>query len=682
VRRAALATALGFSLAIAAGASAQTPPGPAPLRATILLGPGAPANGVFTQGVPIPITIQIENVSGNAVATNEGFSATDFFRRLYFTDPNGGTITNKIEELIHADRRVFMCLSRGRVLQRQAIPVAPIEVLAGPATPPNFFREFQIADVRTLYDLSRPGRYGVNARFPLQVFSLSDPNAVISNCDQVPGTVANVTAVSGSAAFFVVSNSLEFEVQVPPPQPPTTVASVSPSPGTGGWIRPSATVSFIATPGGAPVQRIVVQTSGAQVGQQVIAAATGSITISADGQTSVAYHAEDAAGGIEAPQVLAVKVDHTPPAVACGAADGLWHPTDVSVACTATDAASGLANTSDADFSLSTSVPAGTETASASTNTRPVCDVAGNCTTAVVGGFRVDRKPPVIVVIAPANGAVYAVGQVVRANYACTDGGSGVKSCTGTQNGAAVPTDSPVDTATAGPKTFTVASRDNVDNAAVPVTATYTVQSASDSTPPVTAAAATPPPNGNNWNNTNVAVRLTATDVGSGVRQITYSTTGAQVTPATVVPGNTATVTLTAEGVTTLTWFAQDNANNYEVARQLTVRIDTTRPTIAGMPAAGCSLWPPDDRMVRIATVTASDALSGLVAGSPSVTATSNEADPGSIVVNGGAIAVRASRLGSGGGRVYTITATAADKAGNTAMVTGTCTAPHDQEKK
>ena len=147
--------------------------------------------------------------------------------------------------------------------------------------------------------------------------------------------MANVGAVSGSTAFFVVSSSLEFDVQVPPPQPPTTVASVSPSPGTGGWIRSSATVSFVAAPGGAPVQRIVVQTSGAQVGQQVIAAATGSITISADGQTSVAYHAEDAAGGIEAPQVLAVKVDHTPPSVACGAPDGLWHPTDVSVACPA-----------------------------------------------------------------------------------------------------------------------------------------------------------------------------------------------------------------------------------------------------------------------------------------------------------------------------------------------------------
>jgi len=684
VSRAARTLALGLTLVLApAGAAfAQPTPGTPPLRATILLGPGAPATGVFTAGVPIPITVQIENVSGDAVATTEGFSSTDFFRRLYFTDANGGTTTNKIEEKIHADSRVFMCLSRGRVLQRQAIPVAPIEVLAGPATLPNFFREYQIADVRTLYDLSRPGRYSVNARIPLLVFSLSDPNAIVANCDQVPGTLANVTALSGSSTFFIISNSLEFEVQVPAPQPPTTVASVSPPPGTAGWIRQAASITFTATANGAPVQRIVVQTSGAQAGVQTISSATGSITIAADGQTSVAYHAEDAAGGIEAPQVLIVKIDGTTPSVACQAPDGLWHAADVSVACTATDPGSGLASPTDASFSLSTSVPAGTETASASTGTRPVCDVAGNCTTAVVGGFMIDRKPPAITVTVPTPGAVYAVGQSVRANYGCLDGGSGLKSCAGTQNGAPVANDNLVDTATPGTKTFSVASRDNVDNVAPPITVTYTVQTASDNTPPVTTAAAAPPPNANSWNSADVTVTLTATDIGSGVKQITYSSTGAQTTPSTVVAGHTATVQVTAEGLTTLTWFAQDVAGNYEVARQLTVRIDKTRPSIAGMPAADCSIWPPNGQMVRIATVTAGDALSGLAAGSPAVTATSNESDPGSIAISGGVVMVRASRLAGGSGRVYTITATAADKAGNTTTVTRTCTVPHDQGKK
>jgi len=83
--------------------------------------------------------------------------------------------------------------------------------------------------------------------------------------------------------------------------------------------------------------------------------------------------------------------DVTPPAVVCGTADGQWHGADVSIACTATDAGSGLANPADASFALSTNVTAGSETANASTGSRQVCDVAGNCVTAgAIAGNQVD----------------------------------------------------------------------------------------------------------------------------------------------------------------------------------------------------------------------------------------------------------------------------------------------------
>ena len=38
-------------------------------------------------------------------------------------------------------------------------------------------------------------------------------------------------------------------------------------------------------------------------------------------------------------------------------------------------------------------------------------------------------------------------------------------------------------------------------------------------------------------------------------------------------------------------------------------------------------------------------------------------------------------RLGSGAGRVYTVSARVTDLAGNTATATGACTVPHDQGK-
>jgi hypothetical protein len=87
-------------------------------------------------------------------------------------------------------------------------------------------------------------------------------------------------------------------------------------------------------------------------------------------------------------------VDTTPPTLNCGSSDGLWHAGDVSVQCTAQDSGAGLANPADANFTLSTNVPAGTETANASTNTRQVCDLAGNCASMVASGFRVDKKAP------------------------------------------------------------------------------------------------------------------------------------------------------------------------------------------------------------------------------------------------------------------------------------------------
>jgi hypothetical protein len=154
-----------------------------------------------------------------------------------------------------------------------------------------------------------------------------------------------------------------------------------------------------------------------------------------------------------------------------------------------------------------------------------------------------------------------------------------------------------------------------------------------------------------------------------------------------VVQGSTATVEISPEGETTLTYFAVDNDGNEEEAQTLTVRIDMTPPVLGGLPAAGCTLWPPDHRLVHVAAVTASDARSGLVAGAPTVTATSSEPEVGAgagdlapdVVISGGAVQVRAERAGTGHGRVYTITTSAGDRAGNLARVTATCTVPHDR---
>src|SRR5207302_1010777 len=114
----------------------------------------------------------------------------------------------------------------------------------------------------------------------------------------------------------------------------------------------------------------------------------------------------------------------TPPSVSCGSDDGIWHGANVGIACTADDGGSGLANPADASFALSTSVAAGSESANAATNSRQICDNAGNCATAgPVGGNMVDRKPPTVTV--PGNLTVNAtapVGAVVSYAASATDG--------------------------------------------------------------------------------------------------------------------------------------------------------------------------------------------------------------------------------------------------------------------
>jgi len=154
--------------------------------------------------------------------------------------------------------------------------------------------------------------------------------------------------------------------------------------------------------------------------------------------------------------------DSTPPAVLCDGSDGLWHNNDVSLACTSSDPESGVANPADANFSLTTSVPAGAETVNGATNSHQVCNAAGLCTIAgPITGNKVDKKSPTITITSPPPNATYQLNASVSANYGCSDAGSGVALCQGPfANG------SPIDTSSTGTKTFTVNSTDAVGNPA------------------------------------------------------------------------------------------------------------------------------------------------------------------------------------------------------------------------
>lgn len=127
----------------------------------------------------------------------------------------------------------------------------------------------------------------------------------------------------------------------------------------------------------------------------------------------------------------------------------------------------------------------------------------------------------------------------------------------------------------------------------------------SDTTAPTTTASVAPQPDTAGWNSGPVTVTLSAADDqgGSGVKQITYSATGAQPIASTTVNGASASFGVSAAGQTTITYYATDNAGNQEQSKTLTVQIDPTAPTGTVSVVAG----PP-----KQAIVTVQDAGSGL----------------------------------------------------------------------
>jgi probable HAF family extracellular repeat protein len=209
-----------------------------------------------------------------------------------------------------------------------------------------------------------------------------------------------------------------------------------------------------------------------------------------------------------------------------------------------------------------------------------------------------------------------------------------------------------------------------------------------DKISPVTTASLTGLPGNNGWYRGSVTLTLAATDNLSGVSSTSYSTdTGA--TWLTYNP--TSPPVFTNDGQYIVHFRSTDKAGNIEIpAKTVSIKLDQTPPVVA-CAASPTMLWPPNHQLVPVATtVTVNDALAG-PAGFMLTSVTSNEPDtraagdaandiqgwvPGFPSTTG---QLRAERSGSGTGRVYTLTYTGADQAGNAAACEAVVTVPHDK---
>jgi pectin methylesterase-like acyl-CoA thioesterase len=166
----------------------------------------------------------------------------------------------------------------------------------------------------------------------------------------------------------------------------------------------------------------------------------------------------DLAGNTASQTVSDINIDKTAPTIDAArvtpANAAGWNKTDVLVGYNASDATSGLAANSPAQGAFTF-----TAEGLGQSHTFTVEDLAGNSSSATVGEVSIDKTAPTINIVRPSEGAFYAVGESVLADFACADNLSGNASCVGTVAGA-----SPLDTNTPGAKTFTVNTTDEAGN--------------------------------------------------------------------------------------------------------------------------------------------------------------------------------------------------------------------------
>jgi hypothetical protein len=200
--------------------------------------------------------------------------------------------------------------------------------------------------------------------------------------------------------------------------------------------------------------------------------------------------------------------------------------------------------------------------------------------------------------------------------------------------------------------------------------------SAVDTTPPVIVPEVSGTPGENGWYVSDVTVSWTVTDPESDIS----STSGCG---ASAVTSDTAGTTFTCEATS-----AGGTASS-----SVTIKRDATAPEMA-CSVTPSALWPPNHKMVDVnASVSVNDATSG-AAGFKLAAALSNEPDNGlgdgdtANDIQGFVLGtpdtagqVRAERSGKGSGRVYTLSYTGMDQAGNSASCSPTVSVPHDRRK-
>jgi hypothetical protein len=220
-------------------------------------------------------------------------------------------------------------------------------------------------------------------------------------------------------------------------------------------------------------------------------------------------------------------------------------------------------------------------------------DAAGNAETPHTATVRIDKTPPTTT-----SDAESSYRGTATVHLSATDAYSGVALTRFSLDGAPASAGSVV-TAGVGSHVLQFASTDVAGNVEASETVSFIVGPA-DTTPPQTSLSPALP---TTWVRSNVSFTLAATDDGgpSGIVTL-YS-----LTPPGGTKSYTAPVTVTAQGVTSLSYWSVDAAGNAETPHTGTIRIDSSAPVTTSNAKS---------RYARTATIrlTATDRYSGVAA--------------------------------------------------------------------
>jgi glycosidase len=380
--------------------------------------------------------------------------------------------------------------------------------------------------------------------------------------------------MASQGAYYIVRayNSLGQHADSPvqqAPVPDTTAPNVTvtfgdPN-GQNGWFKSGPVVGSVTATDTSTIKNIVcVGATLSDVTGLDTATATGTLTVSDDGQHSVSCTATDGApaGNSGSNTAVAIKLDTTLPTITFAsqtpaANSAGWNNADVTVTWNCADAGSGVVQPAATDILSSDGQ---NQTAAGTCH-----DQAGNSAGATRGGINLDKSAPEISLAnrTPANANGWNRGNV-SLQWTCTDSGSGVVSSTFS----------------------TVVRSEGEDQSATGICVDHAGNAATDTQddinidktkPTITFVSRTPLANDAGWHNSNVTVTWSCQDDLSGVIS------------------DVASKIVSSQGANqTTTGICTDLAGNPATNAQTGINIDKTRPTITFVsftPAANEAGW-------------------------------------------------------------------------------------------